>query len=156
LPLKKGLKRLFEAIKTLEKITPEDKSTVIVGDIIFKAYSAIKDDLNSPIAIGQLFEAVKIINAAFDKKESLDIKDIEELKSFFKTFVFDILGLKDDELMVKDEISDKLINTMLEIRQEAKEKKDFATSDRIRDELIKLGIEIKDRKDGFDWKYSNS
>jgi cysteinyl-tRNA synthetase len=152
----KGLKRLFEAIKTLEKITPEDKSTVIVGDIIFKAYSAIKDDLNSPIAIGQLFEAVKIINAAFDKKESLDIKDIEELKSFFKTFVFDILGLKDDELMVKDEISDKLINTMLEIRQEAKEKKDFATSDRIRDELIKLGIEIKDRKDGFDWKYSNS
>jgi len=151
----KGLGKLFEAIRTIDKLEASENSEVNIDALVQKAFAALNDDLNSPIAIAQLFEAVKIINAAMDGKERLTTTNIDELKNFFKTFVFDIFGLKTEEQSGNMDLSSDLIQSILEIRQEVKQRKDFETSDRIRNELTRLGVEIKDKKDGFDWKFKS-
>ena len=111
----------------------------------------MNDDLNSPILIAHLFDITKVINSANDKKETLTQADIDELKSIFNTFVFDILGLKDEQSGDNTVLLDGLISMILDVRQQAKSQKDWTTSDRIRDELQKLGVSIKDGKDGATW-----
>jgi cysteinyl-tRNA synthetase len=169
----KGLDRLMEAMSTLENITPQQNEPTgdipkpeiqqhstknsddrgVIDAIINNAFEAMNDDLNSPIALSYLFEAVKIINLAKGGKESLSESELVKLKEFFSVFIYEILGLKkegDDN--AQKGLNKKLIDTILQIRQEAKARKDFATSDHIRDELTKLGIVIKDTKDGAEWK----
>ena len=147
----KGLERLLNAIRTIGNIKPADKSSVSI-DIRKKCMQAMDDDLNTPVTIGYLFDGVRIINLLNDGKESISKADLEELKSVYNDYVFDILGLMDDNNTGSEkELSNNLINMLLDIRLEAKSKKDFETSDKIRDKLNKLGIEIKDKKDGFEW-----
>ena len=111
----------------------------------------MNDDLNSPITIAHLFDGLRIINLVHDGKETLSENDLEQLKRIYNTFVFDILGLKDENNQNQMELVSGLVNHILEIRQQAKSNKDFATSDKIRNMLNDLGIEVKDRKDGVDW-----
>jgi cysteinyl-tRNA synthetase len=148
----KGLKRLMEGIKTLNVLTPGQHSTFNVKDIMEHSYNAMNDDLNTPVAIGYLFDAIRLINSVRDGKESLTEKDIQELKSFFNMMVHDILGLTSEEDGEKGK-TEQLIELILKIRQEAKANKDFKISDQIRQELNKAGIIIKDKKDGVDWKW---
>lgn len=149
----KGLTRLMKGAETLKKLTPSKTSSIDVAMLRSKYYEAINDDLNSPVLLSFLFETVRIINSAFEGNEQLDSKDLDELKNLFFTFVFDILGLKDESAENKDQaLTGNLIKMILETRQEAKNRKDFAASDKIRDDLNKLGIVIKDRKDGTDWE----
>ena len=111
------------------------------------------DDLNSPVLLAHLFEAVRTINAVYDGTECLTAGDIERLKGLFRVFVFDILGLKEESGKEgRGELTGRLIELLLDIRNEARNKKDFATSDAIRDGLKRLGIIVKDRKDGVDWE----
>jgi cysteinyl-tRNA synthetase len=110
------------------------------------------DDFNSPILISHLFEGVRIINSVKDKKESITIEDLDILKSTMHTFIFDILGLKDEAASGDDGLVDGLMNTILEIRQNARQNKDWGTADLIRDNLGKLKITVKDTKDGSEWK----
>ena len=147
----KGFGRLMQAYKTLQKLQPAKTSSVNVSEYRQKCYDAMNDDLNSPILIAHLFDITKVINSANDKKETLTQADIDELKSIFNTFVFDILGLKDEQSGDNTVLLDGLISMILDVRQQAKSQKDWTTSDRIRDELQKLGVSIKDGKDGATW-----
>jgi cysteinyl-tRNA synthetase len=151
----KGLARLMKGAETLKKIQASDKSTIDVEMLRSKCYEALSDDLNSPVLLAFLFETVRLINSTYEGAEKLDSKDLQDMKDLFHTFVFDILGLKDESVGQHDmALTGNLVKMILNSRQEAKERKDWATSDRIREELVRLGIVIKDRKDGADWELS--
>jgi cysteinyl-tRNA synthetase len=139
------------AVKTLDTLVPAEKSTIDVSGLGQKCYEAMNDDINTPIVIAHLFEGVRIINLVNDGRESLAAADINLLKELFKTFVFDILGLK-AESAGNDEKLAGVVTMLLDIRQEAKANREWAVSDRIRDRLGAIGIIVKDRKDGYDWE----
>ncbi|HQI88802.1 MAG TPA: cysteine--tRNA ligase [Tenuifilum sp.] len=150
----KGLARLMAANRQLDRIKPSATSSVRVDLLKEKVYEALNDDLNSPVAIAVLFDWVRQINLLAEGKETISESDLHELKSFFRTVIFDILGLVDEHTSGSKhaELTAKLVEMLLSMRMEAKQRKDFATSDRIRDELAKLGVIVRDRKDGFDWE----
>lgn len=150
----KGLARLMAANRQLDRIKPSGSSTVKVNLLKEKVYEALNDDLNSPVAIAVLFDWVRQINLLAEGKESISDTDLHELRSFFRTIVFDVLGLVDEQTSRSKhaELTAKLVEMLLNMRMEAKQRKDFATSDWIRDELAKLGVIVRDRKDGFDWE----
>jgi len=150
----KGLARLMAANRQLDRIKPSATSSVKVDLLKEKVYEALNDDLNSPVAIAVLFDWVRQINLLAEGKETISEADLHELKSFFRTVIFDILGLIDEHTSGSKhaELTAKLVEMLLNMRLEAKQRKDFATSDRIRDELSKLGVIVRDRKDGFDWE----
>jgi len=150
LAAEKAFQRIINAIDTLEKLNPSTSSTSSVSEIEQKCFDAMNDDLNTAIVLSHLFEAVRIINSTNAGMETLTIGDIDKLKSLMNLFVFDILGLKREDKKSDDDL-DGLMNLLLSIRANAKTNKDFATSDKIRDELIKLSFTIKDGKDGPTW-----
>jgi cysteinyl-tRNA synthetase len=154
----KGLKRLFDAIQTLEKLTPSDNAAAVatVDDLAKKIYEALDDDLNTPIAIAHLFDAVRLVNAANDQKEALDAAAIARLRELFATVANDILGLRDDRQTAGNAaLLDGVLKMLLDVRAAAKANKDFATGDRIRDELTKLGVAVKDTKEGSSYSINS-
>jgi len=149
----KGFQRLKKGIEALEKIKPSDQSTFDVGEFRKKCYEALNDDLNSPVLLSHLFEAVKFINSVNDGTEKLNNTDLESLKGLFSTFVFEILGLRDEtEGKGNEKLTGDLMRIIIDLRQNARTNKDFKTSDKIREELVKAGVILKDRKDGVDWE----
>ena len=150
----KAMSRLMETYGAIGRIQPSAKSTVSVAEFRDKCYEAMDDDLNTPIVISHLFDAAKVINQAADGKASLTADQIDELKSLFDTFLFDILGIKAEEGggSGREEAFGKVVDMLLEQRAIAKANKDWGTSDKIRNELTALGFEIKDTKDGATWK----
>lgn len=153
----KGLARLMAANRILDKVKPLDKSSVDVTDLTARVYEAMGDDLNSPIAIAALFDWVRNINSLAEAKETITQADLDYLKQNFRSIVFDILGLTDEQSAggsKQAELTSNLIDMLLNMRLDAKARKDFATSDKIRDELSKMGVLVRDRKDGFDWEIS--
>ena len=168
----KGLKRVMQAAKDVHEmaghpamelpygkfvsdIAPEyfDTDNPAIADICEKTYESLCDDLNTPIALSYIFEAVKIINTAKDGKIKLSQKDMDTLAGLFDDVVSGVLGLKDEESEggKAGQIIDGLMTMVLEQRKAAKANKDWATSDKIRDDLNALGIHIKDTKDGTEW-----
>ncbi len=144
----KGYLKLIEAIHKLDKIEAESTSSIDVKAWKQKCYNAMNDDFNSPVLIAQLFDAVKYINLLIDKKETLTAEDLQEFKETIHSFVFDVLGLQDE---AKQDSSDKIngvVEMLIKMRKEARDNKDWALSDKIRDELAALGIQLKDGKDG--------
>ena len=149
----KGLERLIEGYARLQNLTAGEKSSIEIGNLREKCEEAMYDDLNTPIVISHLFEYLRIINLAHDGKETLSQADLDELNSVFKLFIEDILGLQSTETATEGiEAYRKAVDLLLNIRLEAKKNKDWATSDKIRNELTSYGFEIKDTKDGFEWK----
>lgn len=153
----KGLQRLLDAVKGLDRITPakETKGVEEIHGLRGRCYDALNDDLNSPIVIAHLFDAARLINIVLDGKGTLSAEDLEEVKSVFQLFLFDILGIVKEENLNnagREEAFGKVVDMLLEQRRIAKANKDWATSDKIRDELAALGFEVKDTKDGFTWK----
>lgn len=151
----KGLTRLMDAIKGLEKITPSASSSVNVKNLRTKCYEAMDDDLNTPIVIAHLFDGAKMINNILAGNDSISVSDLEELKETFQLFCFDILGLKKGESgsnAEREAAFGKVVDMLLEERAKAKANKDWATSDKIRNELAALGFEVKDGKEGSSWK----
>jgi len=150
----KGMQRMLKAVQTLDKIKASEKSTVEFGDLEEKCYNAMNDDLNTPIVIAHLFDGVRLINTVADEKAQISAEDLEKLRSLYHTFVFDILGLTDQDVSAgdKSELTSELINMILEQRIQAKKNKDFAMADAIRDRLNEMGVLVKDKKDGFDWE----
>jgi cysteinyl-tRNA synthetase len=149
----KGLDRLKEGIKNLHKIIPSEKSTIDPRNIENNFYEAMNDDMNSPVAISCLFDGIREINSVVAGHDSLTASDIEKLKKIYRTFVYDILGLyEESQTSGNQELLKGLIDLLLKLRMEARNNKDFKTSDRIRDELETLGVEIHDTKEGFEWK----
>jgi len=148
----KGLDRLLKAGKVLQQLSPGKESTINIDELTDNCYQAIKDDLNSPILIAHLFEAVRFIHLIKEGKEKVNANDLKQLKNLFQTFVYDILGLREEQ-SDSSELTSELIDMILTLRLEAKKNKDFATADKIRDELTQKGIIIKDTKDGFEWEW---
>ena len=149
----KGLERLMTAMKTLEELQSSDQSTVNVAGLKEKCHAALSDDLNSPIAIAHLFDGVKMINSIKAGTEKISASDLDDLKAFYHTMIYDILGLKEetDEADDNDHVLAGAIDLLINLRQQAKASKDWATADKIRDDLNALGIELKDTKDGAEW-----
>ena len=156
----KGLQRLQEAYARLQKLQAGKETTVEVSGLRQRCVDAMDDDLNTPFVIAALFDSTRAINTVHDGKGTISEADLAELKEVWKTFAIDILGLRlgDGEMSNdKSQMSNKLtafngaIDLLLGIRLQAKQNKDWATSDKIRNELTALGFQIKDTKDGFEW-----
>ncbi len=152
LAAEKGYLRLMEAFSNLDKITAVSASTVNIEEIKKHCFDALNDDLNTPVVIAQLFELVKIMNNALQGVETLSENDIQLLKQIYQDLVINILGLTPVIKENTNELLYQIVQLLLEERQQAKMKKDFETSDRIRNKLNQLGIEIKDTKNGTEWK----
>ncbi len=147
----KGYKRLMAAISLLDKLkVSKGADSFNLAEIRRKCYAAMDDDFNSPVLIAELFEIVRIINSIYDGKAKVTAEGLEGLQVFMKEFVEDILGLRNDQTSASDDIDD-VMNLVIKLRNEAKANKDFVTSDRIRDELNSIGIQLKDSKEGTLW-----
>lgn len=148
----KGFRRLLNAIALLDKLPSSAESEVDVESIRKNCYAAMDDDFNSPVVIAELFEASRLINGIYDGKLKATTADIQALKELIQVFVYDILGLMPENTADND--SGKLIDFIINLRLEARANKDFATSDKIRNALLDMGIQLKDSKDGTTWEKS--
>lgn len=149
-----GFSRLMKGIALLPKLKASASSTVDVITLRDNAYAAMNDDLNCPVLLGQLFEGVRMINSVNDGKAGINAQDLELLKDFMQTFTCDLLGLVPEETPQSGEreLLGNVIRILLQQRQEAKARKDYAASDSIRNQLTSLGITVKDTKDGADFE----
>jgi len=148
----KGFKRLMEAVDKLQGLKATDRMGIDVDELSSRCYAAMDDDMNTAVMISHLFDGVRMINSVADGKESITAGDLEKLSELFGVMVFDVLGLRKPVDSGKgSELTASLIEALLELRRQARERKDFATSDRVRDRLTELGITIKDGKDGTEW-----
>jgi cysteinyl-tRNA synthetase len=150
----KGLQRLLEAYDNLNKIIPSSTSSIDLSNLRSKCYEAMNDDLNTSVVISLLFDATKTINHIIAGNNTISVEELKELKETFHLFLFDILGLKEEKGSSdsRETAYAKVVDMLLEQRMKAKANKDWATSDKIRNELTALGFEIKDTKDSFEWK----
>ncbi|MFM7078405.1 MAG: cysteine--tRNA ligase [Bacteroidota bacterium] len=146
----KGLQRLLNAYDAIGKIIPSANNSSDITTIANSCKDAMNDDVNTAIVIAQLFELTRIVNSAVAGTETLNADGIAQAKNIFDTYLFGILGIKHEEKSNSGDV-DGLMKLIIDIRAQAKSNKDFATSDKIRDELGKLGIAIKDGKDGTSW-----
>jgi cysteinyl-tRNA synthetase len=145
----KGYKRLMEAMSSLESIPAAAESTLNIAEWKQLCYDAMNDDFNTPILIAQLFEGVRFVNLLKEGKETLTTEDATTFATAMNAFVFDVLGLESEN--ASEGNNDKLegtVNLLIEMRKQARENKNFALSDQIRDQLLALGIQLKDGKDG--------
>jgi cysteinyl-tRNA synthetase len=145
----KGFKRLMNAVTILETLKESGTTDVDAAPLLQRCYDAMNDDFNSPVLIAELFEATRIINSVHDGKIKVDAANLEILKNIIKVFVFDVLGLKNEQA-ANDDLP-KVLNLVVTLRNEAKVNKDYATSDKIRDGLQKIGFQLKDSKEGTNW-----
>ena len=152
----KGFNKLMEAIKNLDFIsTSKTTEGFDVSAWKQQCYDAMNDDFNSPILIAHLFDAVKFINQLKENKAKISGEDLENLKESLQAFAFDILGLESAQEGSSD-LSEKLdgaIELLINLRKEARANKDFALSDKIRDELAEKGIQLKDGREGTTFNY---
>jgi cysteinyl-tRNA synthetase len=149
----KGFIKLMESISTIDRIEPSASSSANVNELKENCYAAMNDDFNSPMLIAHLFEAVRIINSAKEGTETLTAEDIQEVRDLMHTFVFEVLGLLDEtRLSSGSEVIEALMALILDIRKEAKDNKEWSTSDKIRDRLKAAGVIIKDTKEGVEWR----
>jgi len=156
----KGLEKLQNAISDLERVQASDKCDAetekVVKSLREKCYDAMNDDFATPQVISYLFEACTTINKLIDHKATICTDCLNELKDTMHLFTFDILGLRSQETgdrsLEREEAFGKVVDMVLELRAKAKAEKDWATSDKIRDELAAAGFEVKDTKDGVTWK----
>jgi len=146
----KGYQRLMEAMNKLESIIASDSSDFAIDSWVDSCYAAMNDDFNSPILIAQLFEATKWINQLNEGGAKISATDLELLRTTMHSFVYDVLGLpKEIEGQNNGQQQlDAAVNLLIDLRNQARANKDFATSDAIRDRLQEAGIQLKDGKEG--------
>jgi cysteinyl-tRNA synthetase len=152
----KAFHKLMDAIALAPKLPTSTTSTFNVEAWKQKCYDAMNDDFNSPVLIANFFEAIKQINAIKANKATITTEDLKELEDTLKTFAFDVLGLEaTTALEANNQDSERLANVvelLIDLRNQARANRDFATSDQIRDELAKNNIELKDSREGTDYK----
>lgn len=145
----KGFNRLMEAMKVLETLSTSKDSTLDIQLWKNACYDAMNDDFNTPILIAQLFEGVRFANLLQDKSAGLNEVDLQIFKDLMSVFVYDILGLENPKKYENNnEKLSGVLNMLIGMRNQARANKDFALSDQIRDQLFKIGIQLKDSKEG--------
>ena len=155
----KGLERLLNGIADLQRIQPakasDEATATIVNELPRKCYEAMNDDFQTPIVLSHLFEACRLVNTLIDHKAQISAEHLEQLAATMRLFAFQLLGLKAENGNnndAREEAFGHVVDMVLDLRAKAKADKDWATSDRIRDELASAGFEVKDTKDGATWK----
>ncbi|MDE5857619.1 MAG: cysteine--tRNA ligase [Muribaculaceae bacterium] len=153
----KAYQRMLEGYRRINDLKASETSTVAdeIKGLYTRCYEALDDDLNTPIVIAHLFDACRIVNLINDTTAKATAEDIKNLRGLFDAFLFEILGMRDEMVRGTDANAmkpfEEAIDLLLSIRSEAKSKKDWATSDLIRDRLAEIGFNVKDTKDGFEW-----
>ena len=145
----KGFNRLMDGLSLINEITPSTTSTFDVISWNKSCYDAMNDDFNTPILIANLFEGIRFVNLLNDKRETITISDLEVLKTTLESFTFDVLGIRNEK--AGNNSSEKLegvVEMLIEMRNEARANKNWKLSDEIRDNLLALGIQLKDGKEG--------
>jgi cysteinyl-tRNA synthetase len=151
----KGFRKLMQAISDTPQLTTATETTGIdIANWQQRCYDAMNDDFNTPILIATLFEGVKFAQAVSDGTQTITLKDRELLHTVFVHFVFDVLGLSEEIQTQDDQHLSGAIKLLIQLREEARKRKDFSTSDQIRDQLKEVGIELKDGKDGTTYNLS--
>ncbi|MCR4919321.1 MAG: cysteine--tRNA ligase [Prevotella sp.] len=156
----KGLQRLMNAIADVERVQPgtacDAETERVVKGLRQRCYDAMNDDLQTQIVISHLFEAATVVNKLVDHKATICPDCLRELKETLRLFATDLLGLKDEHAAgtspQREQAFAAVVDMVLDLRSKAKAAKDWATSDRIRDDLARLGFEVKDTKDGAVWR----
>jgi cysteinyl-tRNA synthetase len=143
-----------EALQASEKgLQPGETSTVRVDELVSGCNNALKDDLNTPGVIAHLFDGIKMIHRLSEGKETIAAGELERLRSLYRSMVIDVLGiLPPDREAPGNTIAGALMEMIIQLRNEAKAGRDFKKADRIREGLTRLGVTLKDRKDGTDWE----
>lgn len=150
LAAEKGYERLMSAMQRLDELHSSESSDQNVRELIDSFYEAMNDDFNAAVLVAHLFEAVKLINSVGDGRATISKEDLTLLKSEMKAFVFDILGLQPAAFEQESRLT-PVMELLLDLRQEARANKDWNTSDKIRDGLLKAGITVKDGAEGTTW-----
>lgn len=154
----KGFNRLMDAYRMLDNTETSEKTSLDITSWRKSCYDAMNDDFNSPILIAHLFEAVKFINALKEGKETISTEELKLLKQTMHDFLFDVLGLQNvaGENSQDGEKLTGAVELLIELRNQARANKDFATSDKIRDQLAEKGIQLKDGKEGTTFQLFNN
>jgi cysteinyl-tRNA synthetase len=150
----KGFKRLMEALDALPQIKTSASSSLSINNWKESCYEAMNDDFNTPILIAQLFEGVKFVNLLKEEKETVTAADLELFSKAMNQFVYEVLGLQSEK--VSNNTNDKLegtVNLLIDMRNQARADKNFALSDQIRDQLLAIGIQLKDSKEGTSFTF---
>ncbi len=149
----KALQRMLEGYRRLQDLKPSETSTISLDGLTERAYEAMDDDLNTPVVIGVLFDAVRLINQVNDGAATATQEDIDRLKAFMDTFLIEILGIRVEQAEGGKALKpyEEAVDLLLQIRAEAKAKKDWATSDLIRNRMAEIGFSVKDTKNGVEW-----
>jgi cysteinyl-tRNA synthetase len=150
----RAMQRMLDGHKRLLELKPSETSTISLDGLKEKMYEAMDDDLNTPIVIGLLFDVCRLINQVNDGNATATQADIDRMKDMFQTFLFDILGVTGGnsvDAAANLRPYEEAVDLLLQIRAESKAKKDWATSDLIRNRLAEIGFAVKDTKDGFEW-----
>ncbi len=156
----KGFQRLMQGLKDLKRVQAAKGSSPEVGTFVkeleTKLYDAMNDDLQTPVAISLLFEACHMVNLLVDRKAKVSTADLEQLSRVMHTFTEDILGLTNatpsEAGGAKDAALEKVMSMVLAMRAKARQEKDWATCDSIRDELNAAGVIVKDTPEGTVWE----
>ncbi|MBP6089641.1 MAG: cysteine--tRNA ligase [Crocinitomicaceae bacterium] len=146
----KGYARLNDALSLVSKLSTSSTSSFDVAALLESFYSAMNDDFNAPILVANLFEAAKKINLINDGKETISADDLISLHKELLRFVEGVLGLSSEQTNESGQLA-PVMDLVLTLRQQAREQKDWATSDKIRDGLAAAGITVKDGKEGTTW-----
>ncbi|PST84177.1 cysteine--tRNA ligase [Pedobacter yulinensis] len=145
----KGYRRLMNALALLHKIQASNATDFQILPLRERCLQAMNDDFNTPVVIAELFEGVRIINTLYDGKGKIDAQNLDQLKQLMQDFVVDVFGLQEEEQ--GDSGFKEVLDMVINLRREAKENKDYATSDKIRIGLQQMGIQLKDSKEGTTW-----
>ena len=155
----KGYDRLMDGLNNIDRVQPSKGSQPdtqkFVRELRQRCYDAMNDDLQTPLVISALFEACHVLNLLLDHKTKISAEDLQELGNTMRLFTHDLLGLKSNKganNAEREKAYGKIVDMVLKMRQQAKEAKDWATSDEIRNTLADAGFEVKDTKDGVTWK----
>ena len=148
----KGYNKLMQSFSLMSKLKSGETSTIDVKALIARCYESMNDDLNTALMMAELFEAVRYINSIHAGNETITAEDLKFLSKKMNELITDVLGLIPEETS-SNGLTDDLMNLIISLRAEAKAKKDFSTSDKLRDELKKINIQIKDDKEGTRWSY---
>ena len=145
----KGFRRLMNSFDLLDSLKASTNTDVDIKPLTDRCYAAMNDDFNSPVLIAELFEASRVINSVSDSKLKIDAQNLQMLKDLMNTFVINVLGLKNEQA-ANDDLP-QVLNLIVTLRNEAKSNHDYATSDKIRNGLKKIGFQLNDSKEGTNW-----
>ena len=149
LAAEKGFNRLMDGLDILKNVNAGIVSTLDIASWRKNCYDAMNDDFNTPILIANLFEGIRFVNLINDGKETVNTSDLKILSDTLRTFIFNVIGIKDEKSLADNSTKlDGVVEMLIGMRNEARANKNFALSDQIRDQLLELGIQLKDGKDG--------